>query len=332
MKNDGKLRLLRLLELLRDESSPEHPITTAQLERLLKERWGMESYRITIQNDIAALVSAGYGIETIKSSQNKYFISDRLFELPELKLLIDAVESSKFIAEKKSKVLAGKLLKLTDKNTAASLKRNITISERIKPHNEHIYYFVDAINEAINEKRKISFLYFEFSAAKRRELKNGGMPYVFSPYTLTWNGNCYYMVGWSDKHGKVATFRVDRILKTPTVLDEPAVPKPKEYSIAEFAEKAFNLYDAERTRVELLCNKAAMNSVLDHFGEDAKTKRVDDSTFLLTAEVSLSPTFYAWIFQFFGRIKLVSPAHAVEKYTKMLKDAVAAHAEEEDTL
>ena len=125
--------------------------------------------------------------------------------------------------------------------------------------------------------------HFEFSAAKRRELKNGGMPYVFSPYTLTWNGNCYYMVGWSDKHGKVATFRVDRILKTPTVLDEPAVPKPKEYSIAEFAEKAFNLYDAERTRVELLCNKAAMNSVLDHFGEDAKTKRVDDSTFLLTA-------------------------------------------------
>ena len=83
-------------------------------------------------------------------------------------------------------MLAGKLLKLTDKNTAASLKRNITISERIKPHNEHIYYFVDAINEAINEKRKISFLYFEFSAAKRRELKNGGMPYVFSPYTLTW--------------------------------------------------------------------------------------------------------------------------------------------------
>ena len=152
MKNDGKLRLLRLLELLRDESSPEHPITTAQLERLLKERWGMESYRITIQNDIAALVSAGYGIETIKSSQNKYFISDRLFELPELKLLIDAVESSKFITEKKSKVLAGKLLKLTDKNTAASLKRNITISERIKPHNEHIYYFVDAINEAINER------------------------------------------------------------------------------------------------------------------------------------------------------------------------------------
>ena len=229
-------------------------------------------------------------------------------------------------------MLAGKLLKLTDKNTAASLKRNITISERIKPHNEHIYYFVDAINEAINEKRKISFLYFEFSAAKRRELKNGGMPYVFSPYTLTWNGNCYYMVGWSDKHGKVANVRVDRILKTPTVLDEPAVPKPKEYSIAEFAEKAFNLYDAERTRVELLCNKAAMNSVLDHFGEDAKTKRVDDSTFLLTAEVSLSPTFYAWIFQFFGRIKLVSPAHAVEKYTKILKDAVAAHAEEEDTL
>lgn len=121
-------------------------------------------------------------------------------------------------------------------------------------------------------------------------------------------------------------------MKTPTVFDEARRAEAEGVTHAEFAEKAFNLYDAERTRVELLCNKAAMNSVLDHFGEDAKTKRVDDSTFLLTAEVSLSPTFYAWIFQFFGRIKLVSPAHAVEKYTKMLKDAVAAHAEEEDTL
>lgn len=332
MKNDGKLRLLRLLELLRDESSPEHPITTAQLERLLKERWGMESYRITIQNDIAALVSAGYGIETIRSSQNKYYLSERLFELPELKLLIDAVESSKFITKKKSKVLAGKILTLTDRHTAENLRRNVTICERIKPKNEYIYYFVDAVNEAINKKKKISFLYFEYSASKRKELKNGGKPYVFSPYTLTWNGNCYYMVGWSDKHGKVATFRVDRILETPTVLDEPAVPKPKEYSIAEFAEKAFNLYDAERTTVELLCDKLAMNSVLDHFGDEAKTRQVDDSTFLLKAEVSLSPTFYAWIFQFFGRIKLISPQHVVEKYTKMLKDAVAAHAEEEDTL
>ena len=321
MKNDGKLRMLRILELLEKESSAEHPISTAQIERILKERWNIDAYRTTIQDDIAALIEAGYGIETIRSSQNKYYLADRLFELPELKLLIDSVESSKFITEKKSKALAGKLLSLTDKHSAAGLRRNITIGERIKPHNEHIYYYVDTINEAINGGKKISFRYFEFSAAKRKELRNGGEPYVFSPYTLTWNGNCYYMVGWSDKHGKVATFRVDRIYETPEILDEPAIPKPKEYSITDFAEKAFNLYDGERTTVELICDRAAMNSVLDHFGDGAKTSKVDDDHFRLIAEVCLSPTFFGWIFQFCGKIRIVAPKAAVEKYQRMLEDA-----------
>ena len=323
MKNDNKLRLLRILDILEKESSADNPISTAQLERLLKERFAIDAYRTTIQDDIAALIDAGYGIEIIRSSQNKYYLAERLFELPELKLLIDAVESSKFITQKKSKLLAGKLLTLTDKRSAAGLRRNITIADRIKPHNEHIYYYVDAINEAINSGKKISFRYFEFSASKKKELRNGGEPYVFSPYTLTWNGNCYYMVGWSDKHGKVATFRVDRIYETPAILDVKAVPCPANYSIADFAEKAFNLFDAERTTVELVCDKVAMNSVLDHFGSEAKTKAIDKNTFRLICEVSLSPTFFAWVFQFCGKVRIVSPESAVKKYRDILENAGA---------
>lgn len=324
MKNDGKLRMLRILELIEKESSMEHPISTAQIERILKERWGIDAYRTTIQDDIAALIEAGYGIETIRSSQNKYYLADRLFELPELKLLLDAVASSQFITEKKSRKLAGKLLSLTDKNTAAGLRRNITIADRIKPKNERIYYYVDAVNEAINSGKKISFRYFEFSASKRKELRNGGEPYIFSPYTMTWNSNCYYMIGWSEKHGRVATFRVDRIYETPTILDEPAVACPPNYSIADFAEKAFSFYDAERTTVELICHRAAMNSVMDHFGDAARTWKVDDDHFRLIVEVCLSPTFFAWVFQFCGKIRIAAPKAAMEKYGSMLEASESA--------
>ena len=324
MQNDGKLRMLRILELLEKESSAEHPLSTAQIERLLKERWGLDGYRTTIQADIAALIEAGYGIEIIRSSQNKYYLANRLFELPELKLLLDAVAASQFITQKKSNILAGKLLSLTDKRTAAGLRRNITIGDRIKPRNEHIYYYVDAINEAINSGKKISFRYFEFSASKRRELRNDGEPYIFSPYTMTWNSNCYYMIGWSEKHGRVATFRVDRIYETPTILDEPAVPCPPNYSITDFAEKAFSFYDGERTTVELICDKIAMNSVIDHFGDAARTWKVDEDHFRLIAEVCLSPTFFAWVFQFCGKIRIVAPKAAVEKYKAMLEGTGSA--------
>ena len=212
-----------------------------------------------------------------------------------------------------------KLLSFTSRHAAAGLKRNISIADRIKPKNEHIYYFIDAINEAINTKRKISFLYFAYTPAKKKELKNGGEPYVLSPYTLTWNGDCYYVVGWSDKHGKVATFRVDRILETPEILPDAAVPRPKDYSIADFAEKAFQLFDADRTEVTLLCDAVAMNSVLDHFGDRAKTTPVDAQTFRLTTEVSLSPTFFAWVFQFGGKVRILGPDEAIEKYRTMLQ-------------
>lgn len=163
MESDSKLRLLRLLELLQTESDELNPISIAQITAMMKERWGIEAYRTTIQKDVEALHAAGYEIETIRSTQNRYYLTSRTFELPELKLLLDAVESSKFITQKKSRILASKLLSLTSRHTAVGLKRNISIADRIKPHNEHIYYYIDAINEAINMRRKISFRYFAYT-------------------------------------------------------------------------------------------------------------------------------------------------------------------------
>ena len=322
MENDGKMRMLRILELLRTETDVQHPLSTAQIERTLRERWGIEAYRITIQKDIAALCAAGYEIETIRSTQNKYYLSGRLFELPELKLLIDAVESSKFITQKKSRVLTEKLTTLASINEAGQLRRNISISDRVKAGNEQIYYIMDALNDAINARRKVRFLYFEYDGRKHRQLKNGGEPYTLSPYTLTWNGDFYYVVGFSDKHGKIATFRVDRIHETPTILPDKAVPKPKQYSIGDFAEKAFQLFDSEHAQVELLCEDAMMGTVLDHFGGKVKTQKTDEGHFTFTAEVSVSPTFFAWVFEFGGKIKILGPRSVKDAYMELVKKAM----------
>lgn len=321
MENDSRVRLLRILQLLQD-TDEQHPISTAQIETTLRERFGVETYRITIQKDVAALEAAGYDVVTIRTTQNKYYLASRAFELPELKLLIDAVESSKFITERKSRVLVEKLTALAGSHQAGELKRNISISDRIKPKNEQIYYIMDVINEAINRKRKISFLYFAFDGDKRRKLKNDGEQYVFSPYTLTWNGDFYYVVGFSDKHGKVATFRVDRIHSVPKLLDEKAVPRPKDYTIADFSEKAFHLFDKEHERVTLLCDDDMMNTVLDHFGEKIKTERADETHFRTTVEVALSPTFYSWVFEFGGGIRIEAPAHVKEAYHERLRAAL----------
>ncbi len=318
-KNETRIRLLRMLELLQNESDERHPISTPDAIRLLQERWGIPAYRITVQRDVEALVAACYDVRTIHARQNRYYMATRTFEQAELKLLTDAVASSKFITKSKSKILADKLATMTNIQRADELKRNISIADRIKPKNEGIYEFIDTVNLAINEKKKIRFFYFYYTASKRKHLKNDGEPYIFSPYTLTWNGDCYYMVGWSDKHGKVATFRVDRIYTPPEILEESAVKRPKGYSIADFSEKAFQLFDGERTEVTLLCHEDAMNSVLDHFGEKAKTRLVDDTHFFLTAEVSLSPTFFAWVFQFGEKVKIQGPDAAKVRMTELLE-------------
>ena len=215
-----------------------------------------------------------------------------------------------------------KLTALASKNQALMLKRNISLADRVKAGNEQIYYIMDALNEAINTGKKVRFLYFEFTAGKRKKLKNDGEPYILSPYTLTWNGDNYYVVGWSDKHEKIATFRVDRFYQVPEILPDDAIPKPKKFSIGEFAEKAFQLFDSEHANVELLCENSMMSTVLDHFGSKVKPKQIDKDHFAFSVEVSVSSTFFAWVFEFGGKIKIVNPQSVIDEYYELLKKSL----------
>ena len=316
---EPRTRILRILQILQAETDAEHPITIVEIIRELKERWNLDAYRITVQQDIEAMIAAGYPIAVVRSTQNRYYRRERLFNLPELKLLIDAVESGKFITRKKSRALTEKLTTLATIHDAGDLKRNISLADRVKTENEAGYEILDALNAAINAGVKVSFRYFEYSGAKRRKLKNGGEPYILSPYTLTWNGDFYYVVGWSEKHEKIAVFRVDRIAETPELLEEPAVKKPKGYSIGAFAEKAFRMFDADHETVTLLCDNRAMNTVIDHFGSKVKTTPVDKDHFRFDAEISVSPTFFSWIFEFGGMIKIVGPENVKEAFRQQVK-------------
>ena len=165
----------------------------------------------------------GYDIIETRSSQNKYFLEDRNFELPELKLLIDAVESSKFITPSKSKALIDKIHNLTSVYQIEKLKRNNYIVKSVKPDNEQIYYIVDAINDAISEKKQISFQYYDYTGLQKKVLLNKGEIYKLSPYHLVWNGDYYYVLGYSEKREKVISFRVDRIASIPEILEKKVI-------------------------------------------------------------------------------------------------------------
>ena len=322
MENENKARILFLYMLLNEMSDEEHPLSTVEIIKLLKDKYGVKAHRTTLSRDIDVLEQCGVDVIAINTTQNKYFVGDRLFEMPELKLLIDAVESSKFITEAKSNQLVAKLSKLTSVNQAEKLKRNLYTTNRIKPGNEMIYYIVDAINEAINSKKKISFQYFEYDVAKKQKLKNGGKCYLFSPYTLTWNEDYYYMVGFSDKHKKIGAFRVDRIKNAPDILNDDAVPAPADFNIVDFTKSVFGMYDSSHTVVELKCDNSLMKTMIDRFGEDVSTKPYSLTEFKAIVEVSASPTFFGWVFGFGGKISILSPNDIKETYKEQVKQVL----------
>ena len=322
-RNDIRLRVLYMYQLLLQYTDAEHQLTTNQIRNLMEKEHGITMHRTTVPGDIEMLKAAGFEVHARRSRQNKYYLESSNFELPELKILIDAVESSKFITEKKSRRLVEKLLKLTSKTSAVKLKRNLHTSGRVRSANEKGYYIVDAINEAINAGKQISFFYTDFDGKKKQILRNGGNPYIVSPYTLIWNGDYYYMVGWNHEQEETRTYRVDRILKTPDILREDAQPVPDNFDIARYTREVFRMYDNEEPKeVILFCNNDVMKGVLDKFGMDITVKKIDPEHFRTKVKVCTSPTFYSWVFQWGGKIRIEGPEDSVMEYKEMVQKAL----------
>ena len=323
MKKETKLRPLCLLKILYEKTDADHPLSTNELIALMESEYGLYVYRTTIAADVEQLKKFGIDIRTIKMASNQYYIGSRLFSLSELKLLVDAVESSKFITEEKSKELVGKLISLASQNKAMELKRNLCIEGRIKPSNEQIYCIVDALNDAINQDKKVSFQYFQYNVKKEQKLRHDGEVYTFSPYTLVWNGDYYYVIGFSDKHQNIGSFRVDHIFNQPKILRENAVPRPKDFDEAKYIKTMFRMYNKEAQTVELICDNDLMDTIIDKFGCDVKTYAYSMSAFKAEIEVATSHVFYGWVFGFGGKVKILGPKNVKEEYAEMIKSAAS---------
>lgn len=243
-------------------------------------------------------------------------MASREFEIPELKLLVDAVSSSRFISAARSEQLIGKLTAMASEYEKEQITPRIFTGDRIKANNPHLYYVVDMLIQAVQNKKKVRFQYGEFDADKHKVLRNDGEIYINSPYGCLWNDDFYYLVGYSEKREKVVTFRVDRIVDL-EIMDEDIVPEPTDFDMSDYAKIVIEMFDGEPQEVELLCDNELMKSVIDKFGENIKTERVSDEQFKATVDVSTSKTFYAWCFRFAGQMKIVSPDRVCKEYREM---------------
>lgn len=313
-----KLKILYLMEVLLKNTDEEHPMAMREIIEYLAS-CGIEAERKSIYSDIEGLKL--FGIDIVSSGKG-YAVVSRDFELPEVKMLVDCVSASKFITEKKSKNLIKKIESLASRHEGYKLQRQVFIADRIKLANEEIYRSVDTLSEAINAKKKVVFKYFEYGPDKKKKFRNGGEDYVVGPYSLTVSDENYYLISHYPKHEALTNFRVDRMTDI-RVSDEACESVEsimgENFVIGEYSKKVFSMYSGEVERVELLCENKMMNPVIDKFGEDVFVAKADDEHFKVVANVSTSPTFFAWVFTFGGRIKITAPESVRGKFNEMIK-------------
>jgi predicted DNA-binding transcriptional regulator YafY len=325
MRSKDNLRQLFLLKILYERTDEFHALSTNEIITILSEEYGITAHRITIKDDIISFQEFGIEVVEERRSQNYYRLISRTFSVPELKILIDAIQSAKFITANQSAELSKRIASLASCHELESLNRHITVEDRYKSQNVQSLYIVDAINTAINKEKKISFRYFSYSPTKRKVPRHGGEMYAFSPYYLVWNGDHYYTVGYSEKHKGIGSFRVDRFMEVPIIMDDAAVPMPKDFKVNDYITSMLHMYNSEHTTVELLCDNDVMDSIIDKFGTGIKTSRATKDSFKATVNVAVNHVFFAWVFGFYGKVRIVAPADVRKQYLQMLSDAVNAN-------
>ena len=315
----NKQRPFRLLKYLYENTDENHPVSTPELVKIFQAE-DAHANRKTIKDDIDVLLGEGYDIVTVRSKQHSFFLASRKFEIPEIRLLIDAVSSSRFINAEKSAALVGKLTSMLSRWQAEKVRRHLYTADPVKADNKQIYYIVDAVADAINEGKKIRFRYFDYNGEKEKCLRHGGAEYSVSPYALVWDDSHYYMCGYSDAKQIIANYRVDRMCNT-EVKNEEAVPLPEGFNMDEYVRQQFHMFAGDETEVILECRDDMMKYIIDQFGEEVETWKVSEDTFRVKVSVADSPTFYGWVFPFEGKIQIAEPEEIREKYRQMVKAA-----------
>ena len=310
-----KLKLMYLIKLFEERTDVSHGLSMTDIIEALSEE-GITAERKSIYADISALNEFGFDI--VKDNEGKacvYKLVERDFEIAELKLLVDAVQSSKFITESKSNKLIKKIEGLASNNEAKSLHRQVYVANRIKTTNESVYYNVDDIQKAISENHKVSFQYFQWNPNKEKELRHNGMRYEISPWALTWDDENYYMVGYDSKERKIKHYRVDKMLKIEIMADSKREGKAlfKDMDMAVYSKKIFGMFGGVEETVVLECKNGISGVIIDRFGTEVDIiKRATDS-FTVRVNVQISPQFLGWVFSLGENIKIISPDSVIER-------------------
>lgn len=314
-----KLKLLYLTKIFMEKTDESHALTLAEITSLLNG-YEVTADRKTLYLDFEELKH--YGLDIISEQRSKtvvYYLASRDFELAELKLLVDSVQSSKFITEKKSNSLIKKLESLVSEHESKQLHRQVITSGRVKTMNESILINVDSIHSAINNNRQISFQYFQWTPDKQRELRHDGQQYTISPWHLVWDNENYYMIGYDSDSEMIKHFRVDKMLRISSGNEKrEGLKKMKEFNIATYSRTLFGMLGGESTRVTLQCHNSMAGVIIDRFGKDTVMLRHDDEHFIAYVEVVPSDQFLGWIIGLSSYVQIMEPSSVVKQIKDLL--------------
>ena len=319
-----KDRLLVLLQTLQEKSDDETWLTTADLRAVL-EAEGHECSIRTLRRDVKSLNNCGFDIavQEAEGKFTRYAYLGRKWSMPDLQILVDAVSAAQFIPQKRSEELIAELSEMAGPSHVQELRPQILVSEHVKAKNKNMIYAVQEIRRAIDRNKKIRFRYLEYNTEKQQVRKHEGTEeewYVVSPYATVWNDDRYYLVGWSDKREQVCVYRIDR-MEVPKLLQNKRVPAPEDFDVRDYTDKVFRMYGGPEEKVTLRCSMEILDQVIDRFGDGVELK-AGKKHFTVTVPVSLSTTFYAWVFQYVGKMSIVCPEYVREAYAGYLEEAL----------
>ena len=316
--SNQKLKLIYLAKILLENTDEENTITVPEMIAELA-KFGISAERKSIYDDLEYLQLFGLDICSNKTRTTNYYIASREFELPELKLLVDSVQASKFITKKKSMELISKIEKLTSRENAKKLHRQVFVMDRVKTLNEQIYYNVDKIHDAIAENKQITFRYFDMNVDKVKVYRKDGNLYKESPVALTWDDENYYLITYKEKYNRYVHYRVDKMEKI-SISDEPRVMSEEPFDLSAYSRGMFSMFGGEEMDVSIMFDNELVGVVYDRFGVNVPIIKTDNKHFVCNVKVAVSPHFLSWIISFGGKARILSPDSVVDELYNMVKN------------
>lgn len=315
-----KLKLLYLMQYLLQKSDEAHPISVQQMIDELSAH-DIKAERKSIYDDLEALRVFGLDIVQTRGKTTGYYVGARDFELPELKLLVDSVQSSKFITQKKTLSLIKKIESLASAYDAQLLQRQVYVRNRVKSMNESVYYNVDEISNAITRDKAIRFKYFDYTVSKERQFRKDGAWYEISPFSLMWDDENYYMLGFDTEVGRLKHYRVDKMTEiSATEQCRSGKEAFRAIDMSEYSKKIFGMFTGELQTVKLRFANHLVGAAIDRFGRDIMIIASDDEHFTVSVDVAVSPQFFAWLFGFGKEVEVISPESVRSEFKARIED------------